>query len=121
VYAIECNPRTHSAITMFHDHPALARAYLTDGYPEITPRPSARPTYWIYHELWRLLRGPHRWRRLQVILRGTDAVFAFWDPLPYLALHHLQIPALLVDNLRRRRGWTRIDFNIGKLVESGGD
>jgi predicted ATP-grasp superfamily ATP-dependent carboligase len=121
VYAIECNPRTHSAITMFHDHAALARAYLTDGYPEITPRPSARPTYWIYHELWRLLRGPHRWRRLQVILRGTDAVFAFWDPLPYLALHHLQIPALLVDNLRRRRGWTRIDFNIGKLVESGGD
>jgi hypothetical protein len=25
VYAIECNPRTHSAIAMFHDHPGLAR------------------------------------------------------------------------------------------------
>ena len=30
-YAIECNPRTHSAITMFHDHPDVARAYLEDG------------------------------------------------------------------------------------------
>jgi hypothetical protein len=28
---------------------------------------------------------------------------------------------LLIDNLRRRRGWSRIDFNIGKLVEAGGD
>jgi hypothetical protein len=36
-------------------------------------------------------------------------------------VHHLQISALLIDNLRRRRGWTKIDFNIGKLVEVGGD
>ncbi len=42
-------------------------------------------------------------------------------PLPYLMVHHLQIPALLIDNLRRRRGWSKIDFNIGKLVEPGGD
>ncbi len=122
VYAIECNPRTHSAITMFHDHPRLASAYLDDDQPVITPRPQARPTYWIYHEVWRLLtlRGDRR-RRLATILRGKDAIFAWWDPLPYLMVHHLQIPALLVGNLRRRRGWTKIDFNIGKLVETGGD
>jgi hypothetical protein len=36
-------------------------------------------------------------------------------------VHHLQIPALLLGNLRRRQGWTKIDFNIGKLVEMGGD
>ncbi len=28
MFAIECNPRTHSAITMFYDHPGLADAYL---------------------------------------------------------------------------------------------
>ncbi|GAB4237775.1 MAG: hypothetical protein Kow0049_23840 [Stanieria sp.] len=28
---------------------------------------------------------------------------------------------LLLDNLRRLKGWIRIDFNIGKLVELGGD
>lgn len=120
-HAIECNPRTHSAITMFHDHPDVAHAYLTDGHPTITPMPDSTPTYWIYHELWRLLRGPDRLRRLRVIARGRDAIFASWDPLPYLGVYHLQIPALLISNLRQRRGWRRIDFNIGKLVENGGD
>jgi hypothetical protein len=122
VYSIECNPRTHSAITMFHDHPQVAAAYLQDGHPTITPRFGARPTYWIYHEIWRLLTmGGSRRRRIATILRGKDAIFTWWDPLPYLMVHHLQIPALLIDNLRRRRGWTKIDFNIGKLVEIGGD
>jgi hypothetical protein len=120
-YAIECNPRTHSAITMFHDHPHVAAAYLDTTHLQVTPRPRARPTYWIYHELWRLLTEPRRRARLKTILRGRDAIFTVWDPLPYLMVHHLQIPSLLVDNLRRRRGWSRIDFNIGKLVESGGD
>lgn len=121
-YAIECNPRTHSAITMFHDHPQVAAAYLVDEHPVITPRPRARPTYWIYHEVWRLVTQPGRRRhRLRTILRGKDAIFTWWDPLPYLLVHHLQIPSLLLRNFRERRGWTRIDFNIGKLVEPGGD
>jgi carbamoylphosphate synthase large subunit len=120
-YAIECNPRTHSAITMFYDHPEVAAAYLDEGHPVITPRPEARPTYWIYHEMWRLLTQPKRSARLATILRGTDAIFAWWDPLPYFMVHHLQIPSLLIANLRARRGWSRIDFNIGKLVEPGGD
>lgn len=121
VYAIECNPRTHSAITMFHNHDQVAAAYLEDGHPLITPKPDTRPTYWIYHEVWRLLTQPGRRARLTTILQGRDAIFSSRDPLPYLMVHHLQIPALLIDNLRRRRGWTKIDFNIGKLVEVGGD
>jgi hypothetical protein len=120
-YAIECNPRTHSAITMFYDHPDVAAAYLDEGHPVITPRPGARPTYWIYHEMWRLLTQPKKAARIATILRGTDAIFAWWDPLPYFMVHHLQIPSLLIANLRARRGWSRIDFNIGKLVEPGGD
>ncbi len=121
VYAIECNPRTHSAITLFHNHPGVASAYLEPDRPVITPLPGARPTYWIYHEVWRLLTHRGRRDRIKAILHGKDAIFAWWDPLPYLMVHHLQIPALLIDNLRRRRGWTKIDFNIGKLVEPGGD
>lgn len=122
VYAIECNPRTHSAITMFHDHPQVARAYLDDDHPTITPRSASRPTYWIYHEMWRLLTQPgSRRRRLATIVRGKDAIFTWSDPLPYLMVHHAQIPALLLGNLLNRRGWTKIDFNIGKLVEIGGD
>lgn len=127
VYPIECNPRLHSAITMFHDHSGVAMAYLDDGKPgeePIMPLPNSKPTYWTYHELWRLLniRSPSElkawWRRLA---EGTDAVLQTDDPLPFLMLHNWQIPLLLLDNLRRLKGWTTIDFNIGKLVEAGGD
>lgn len=127
IYAIECNPRTHSAITLFANHPGLADAYLatTPLSAPIRPLATSRPTYWIYHELWRLVthaRSPRATReRLRTIARGRDAVFAWRDPLPFFMLHHWQIPLLLVRDLWERRGWVRIDFNIGKLVQLGGD
>ena len=122
VLPIECNPRTHSAITMFHDHPDLARAYLEHDVPTVTPLPGSRPTYWVAHELWRMLSSPRQVpERMRVLLDGKDAVFAWDDPLPFLVLHHLHIPTLLLRNLWQGRGWIRIDFNIGKLVQAAGD
>jgi ATP-grasp domain len=122
IYAIECNPRTHSAITMFYNHPDLARAYLEDGVGPIEPLPTSKPTHWTYHELWRALSDPVRAAGpLRTIWRGKDAIFDWADPLPFLVEHHVQIPWLLVDSLRRRSPWVRIDFNIGKLVEPAGD
>jgi len=122
VYPIECNPRTHSAITMFYDHPDLAKAYLTGDTPVITPTASSRPTYWAYHELWRLITAPTTVReRVRVIARGKDAIFDWSDPLPFLMVHHVHIPWLLIKNLLAGRDWIRIDFNIGKLVEPAGD
>jgi predicted ATP-grasp superfamily ATP-dependent carboligase len=122
LYAIECNPRTHSAITMFYDHPDLASAYLDDGVPMIKPLEGSRPTYWIYHEIWRLVTQPKDIRsRLATIRRGKDAIFDWNDPLPFLMVHHAQIPWLLLHNLLNLKYWVRIDFNIGKLVEPAGD
>jgi predicted ATP-grasp superfamily ATP-dependent carboligase len=127
VYAIECNPRTHSAITLFYNHPDLAKAYLeTEPLLEsLQPLASARPTYWTYHELWRLvthLDTPQEVAyRLSILLRGKDAIFEWDDPLPFLMVHAWQIPLLLLDNLRQQKNWIRIDFNIGKLVQVGGD
>ena len=121
VYAIECNPRTHSAITMFYNHPGLARAYLDRDVPVIEPATGSRPTYWIYHEIWRLITQPGRGARLRIIACGKDAIFDRADPLPFLMVHHLQIPWLLLQNLMRGQDWIRIDFNIGKLVEPAGD
>ena len=122
VYAIECNPRTHSAITMFYNHPDVAKAYLESDFPLIQPLKSSRPTYWIYHEIWRLVTQPTNiMNRLKIILRGKDAIFDWSDPLPFLMVHHAQIPWLLIQNLRQSNGWIRIDFNIGKLVEPAGD
>lgn len=127
VYAIECNPRTHSAITLFYNHPDLAKAYLdTEPLSEpLQPLASAHPTYWTYHELWRLvthLSSPQEIvYRINILLRGKDAIFAWDDPLPFLMVHAWQIPLLLLDSLRRGKDWVRIDFNIGKLVQVGGD
>lgn len=123
VRAIECNPRTHSAITMFYDQEAdLARAYLTDGGDTLRPTSESRPTYWLYQELWRLLSDPASvGERLRTLWEGTDAIFSVHDPLPFLLVHHLQIPSLLLENLLGGRDWVKIDVNIGKLVEPGGD
>lgn len=127
IYAIECNPRTHSAITMFYNHPALSQAYLQDEplAAAIKPLASSRPTYWIYHELWRLITrlssAAAVLERLKVIVHGKDAVFDWRDPLPFLMLHHWHVPLLLLRALREGRGWLKIDFNIGKLVQPGGD
>jgi predicted ATP-grasp superfamily ATP-dependent carboligase len=127
IYAIECNPRTHSAITMFYNHPDVAQAYLQ---PEalaqtVVPLATSRPTYWIYHEIWRLATNLFSlkltWQRLKIISLGKDAIFDWNDPLPFLMVHHWQIPLLLLGNLRIPKEWIRIDFNIGKLVEIGGD
>ena len=126
VYAIECNPRTHSAITMFYSHPGLADAYLSAtqnfGSLPLQPLPDSKPTYWLYHEVWRLneirsLKQLQTW--FKNIWRGKDAIFEVNDPLPFLMVHHWQIPLLLLDNLRKLKGWVRIDFNIGKLVQVG--
>lgn len=121
VYPIECNPRTHSAITMFYNHPGVADAYLNPEPTEtLQPLASSKPTYWLYHELWRLnevrsLKQLQTW--IRNIGRGTDAIFTVDDPLPFLMVHHWQIPLLLLENLRQLRGWIRIDFNIGELIE----
>lgn len=126
IYAIECNPRTHSAITMFYNHPGVADAYLGKELlaAPFEPLADSKPTYWLYHEVWRL-NEIRSFQQLQTwaknILRGKEAIFDVNDPLPFLTVHHWQIPLLLLDNLRKLRGWIRIDFNIGKLVELGGD
>ncbi|NEN89749.1 MAG: ATP-grasp domain-containing protein [Okeania sp. SIO3H1] len=124
VYPIECNPRTHSAITTFHDHPGVADTYLKDSKNEndasLIPLQNSKPTYWTYHELWRLIKirslGQLKsW--IKRITAGTDAIFQVNDPLPFLMVHHWQIPLLLLGNLRKLKSWVSIDFCIGKLVE----
>ncbi|MEO1062393.1 MAG: ATP-grasp enzyme [Actinomycetota bacterium] len=120
--AIECNPRTHSAITMFAGHPELAAAYLEDGGDAIVPLPGSRPTYWWHMELWRMVRDPRRAaERLRVVVRGREALLDPHDPLPFLLVPHLQITSLLVRALVRGTPWVKIDINIGKLVEPAGD
>lgn len=128
VYPIEFNPRTHSAITMFYNHPEAADAYLENNPDKnkmpVEPLPGSKPTYWLYHELWQLTKI-RSWRQCKQwggrLIEGKDAIFQLDDPLPFLMVPHWQITLLLLKNLRRLKNWIKIDFNIGKLVEPDGD
>ncbi len=125
VIPIECNPRTHSAITLMYNQPESATAYYKDA-PATTyePNATAKPTYWIYHELYRLVTA-RSWNRIKLItsriLHGKEAVFAWNDPWPFFFQNHVGIPYQLWQAFKTNTDWTRIDFNIGKLVIPGGD
>lgn len=135
IFPIECNPRTHTAITTFYNTTRLAESYLAkEDIPEkqsahkpsvsIVPKPDAKPTYWLAHELHRIvnpLPGETSVHALKRIWNGKEAVYEPSDSWPFFMLHYVHIPYLLLGVLRRGNKWKRIDFNIGKIVEVGGD
>ena len=123
LYSIECNPRTSTVITEFHDHPGLAEAFT---HPQsirntIKPYRNSPPTYWFWNEIAVLLTGGDFQEWKKTVLEGVDAVFDPSDPLPFLGLHYMQIPILLLRNIWTGRPWKKIDLCIGKVVELGGD
>ncbi|MEL7499641.1 MAG: ATP-grasp enzyme [Planctomycetota bacterium] len=128
-YAIECNPRTHSAITTFYANDDVADAWFSDQFSgkAVGPASGNRPTYWIAHEICRISAAVVRFdflkaaERFRIVLHGKEAVFDWRDPMPFLMLHHYHVPALLINAAIAGRDWLRIDFNIGKLVRAGGD
>lgn len=92
--------------------------------------------FWMYNEVFKacgsnaLLKycaasapaAPLRlWRLLRTLLSEQEVDLDARDPLPFLLRNHLQLPGLLLDTLREGNGWTKLDFNIGKVVEVGGD
>ena len=84
----------------------------------------ARETYWIYHELFELFSAfsvSRLFEKTKLFALGKEAIFDVHDPLPFLMVYHWQIPLLLLTAVFRGEKWLRIDFNIGKLVEPGGD
>eukprot|EP00775_Hariotina_reticulata_P007119 gene7120-7333_t len=124
LYCIECNPRTSSVITEFHDNPALAAVLTNPSQVRqvITPLASSRPTYWWWNEVARLVMNVgYLPEFVKVTLSGADAVFDVRDPMPFLALHYLQVPILLLGNVWRGNPWKKVDLCIGKIAELYGD
>ena len=129
VMPIECNPRTHSAITCFYNSSKVAASYLaqSEGVTRDAihqPSPTARETYWLYHELWALIcsrTARSILEKVSLFCSGKEAIFDVKDPIPFLMVNHWQIPFLLFKAFLSGKPWLRIDFNIGKLVEVGGD
>ena len=65
--------------------------------------------------------GGQLWSLIKRLAGEREAVFDAADPLPFLALNHLQLPWLLLGTLARGTPWKKLDFAIGKVVELGGD
>jgi hypothetical protein len=121
-YGIECNPRVHSAITAFYNHPNIADAYFrSDLSTPLIPLPTARETYWITHELWRIFRNigsiKKSFQSLKKIFFGKEAIWSWDDPLPFLLHYHVHLVYLLLDNLRPSyvRFFHKIDCCLGEL------
>lgn len=124
VYPIECNPRAHSAITLFHNQPEAAKAYYEMNNLKFEPDRNAGHTYWLYHELYKLVRSknPSEFRFIaKRIWSGKEAIFSWNDPWPFWFSNHVSIPYQIIQNLKKNLPWSHIDFNIGKLVVPGGD
>jgi hypothetical protein len=126
VIPIECNPRTHSAITLFHNQPSGANAYyaFADSSKTYLPNENSGHTYWLYHELHRLLNSDNLEQFTLLLLRmatGKEAIFSEQDPLPFWFNNHINIPYQILQTIKDEVPWTRIDFNIGKLIVAGGD
>lgn len=126
VIPIECNPRTHSAITVFHNQLRAGEAYLEGSERTQTylPDKQSRHTYWIYHELHRIFTSKSL-KRLKFLIRriatGKEAVFSWSDPWPFFFNNHISIPYQLFKIMKAGKPWSKIDFNIGKIVVLGGD
>lgn len=130
--AIECNPRVHSAITAFYNHPKVTDAYFDPrGTADcIEPLDSALPTYWLHQDLERLARalisalrggGIEAVRsRLRTIRQGTDVMLNPDDPWPFACVN-LHFASSLIDKIVRGGEWSRLEYCIGKIVEPGGD
>ena len=121
-YAIECNPRTHTAITTFYNHPLVAEAYL-DTKPlrngPIQPYSHTRETYWLYHELWNLLKVrsiEDLLRQLQRLFNGKEAIYSVDDPLPFFLHYTLHMPYVLIKNLLNPIPYKKVDCNLALLL-----
>ena len=121
-YAIECNPRTHTAIAAFYNHPLVAEAYLgtqplTNG--PIQPYSNAREVYWLYHEIWNLFkvrRIEDLLRHLQRLLNSKDAIYSIEDPLPFFFHYTIHMPRVLINNLFMPIPFQKVDCNLGLLL-----
>jgi predicted ATP-grasp superfamily ATP-dependent carboligase len=121
-YALECNPRTHTAIVTFYNHQDVPKAYLNDtsSSDNLTqPHSTAKEVYWLHHELWNLFKV-RSWLQFEIILRrflyGKEAIYAVDDPLPFLLQYTVHIPRMLIYHLTHMRFYTKIDCNLALLL-----
>ena len=142
VFAIECNPRAHTAVVLFSDTPALASAYLAAFSPPftldvreiVTPSVPSSDYYWIGHDLVTMLILPlldAAWgiSSVEDVMKGCiafwehvvgwrDGTFSVADPMPFLVLYHLYWPSVFLEALWKGKEWSRINVSTTKVFDA---
>jgi len=124
IFPIECNPRTHTAITLFYNHPLFAQSYiphpkdhLQSDWP-ITPLENSAPVYWIGHELFTLMRTLDLFSFVQRLLFERDGTFSVEDPWPHFLLYHFHWPFIFAKSLWTGKMWSRINVSTSRVFLS---
>lgn len=121
-YPLECNPRTHTAITTLYNNPNVAQGYLDDHLlldEPIQPSADGREIYWLYHELWHLFKVKTKKDLINILKRfvyGKEAIYSIDDPLPFLLQYTMHLPIMLCYSLFRVAYFRKIDCNLGLLL-----
>jgi len=134
-YAIECNPRLGSQVSLLHATPNMADIII-GLHPQKQIEPEiGTSTFTTMNELFVLI-DPENYAdevfgqnkalvgRLFNIIRAMteqkDPIFDEEDMLPFFMINFFQMPLLLLDTAIANRPWKKLDFQIGKVVELGG-
>ncbi|CAF0822879.1 unnamed protein product [Adineta steineri] len=121
-YAIECNPRTHTAIVAFYNHSGVAETYVDTKHllhGPIQPYSNTRECYWLHHELWDLLNVRHMEDFLRILRRlfnGKEAIYSVEDPLPFFLHYTLHMPYVLICHLLNPTPFTKVDCNLSLIL-----
>ena len=139
LYPIECNPRAHTAVVLFHGTQTMVDSYMSllDG-PEtcslVTPaQTGGYKYYWIGHDLiTELLLPAVTFLTLQMSVQDTlqhyltffthlvlwrDGTFELWDPWPWWWLYHVYWPLRLWNYVRTGKKWSRMNVGTTKVFE----
>jgi len=143
LFAIECNPRAHTAVLLFSGLDLeMAQSYTKAAAPAqvnglkannpsiVIPKQPAK-YYWVGHDLVELvvlpllqlfmLRLPPRQflqsagTFLSHLLFWKDGTFEIWDPLPWYMLYHVYWPGMFLAVIWNRKWWSRINVSTTKM------
>ncbi|CAI6097317.1 unnamed protein product [Clonostachys chloroleuca] len=138
LFAIECNPRVHTAVLLFNDTPEVVDEFFTFDIDE-KPRPPVFPRdpkryYWVGQDLvqrvifplyqffflWTLTFTQLRQSLTQFaqrLLFWKDGIFEVWDPWPWWWLYHVYWPVQFLKFLVKGR-WFNINVSTGKAFSA---
>ena len=82
-----------------------------------TSEQSKKEVFWLFNEIQAvctLQKSVRDFSRL--ILSGNEAVWRPDDPLPFLVLHYVQIPFLLLKAIITGQEWSKVNFCLGQVL-----